>query len=239
MNFYNSPDHTWNQLDVLKETILSFIHSYQIQSLLDIGAGSIATAAAYSSAVTHYLGIEQYEDRYADMEAAGIPVILEKFPCQIERQYELVLISHALPEVYADYEEFCRCAWEAVAPDGYLLMITFKGGNSIFRKVIAPESGQNDKVLYSRLYECLTRLGIPATSKIFSYQQSKYPEDIANNLYYSSGSNNPACYSSLLNLVKTRFRHAAGYRYPHDHLVISMKKTIHIATVGSKTSDVV
>lgn len=223
-----SETYSYNQKTILRETVLNFISHHNIQSMLDIGAGWAETAMCYRNAVENYVAIEQDSERAELLKREGLVVINQSFPCAVEDEFDLILSSHSVPEEVEAYEPFLQEAWKNVSEQGYLMIITFKGANDTLvrlSKELVPDSAlQEEDENFKEMMRILRHLGNPIISKITSCRRTKTPEDIAQSISWSLRLDYCQWKERLLSLLEHRFKDEAGYFFPHEHLVLVLKK---------------
>lgn len=223
-----SETYSYNQRAILKETVLQVISRHKIQSMLDVGAGSSGTALAYKNAVKNYLAIERDEGRAEALGKDGIAVINESFPCIIEDKFDLVLSSHSIPEEVEAYEAFLQTAWKNVSEQGYLMIITFKGASETLwrlrNELLPAKAPRKDSELVKEMMRILQSFGHPTISRVTSWERTKVPEDIAQELSLSLRLDHGQLKERLLSVLESRFKDGCGYFFPHEHLVLLIKK---------------
>lgn len=118
----------YHQKATLLENVTRYVRSARSGSILDIGAGTAATAVPLSKLVSQYHAVEMDPARALALRQAGIHVTIGQFPMPIDGRYDFVLSSHSLPErSAADVPAFLSAAWGLVGDRGTLLVVTFKG----------------------------------------------------------------------------------------------------------------
>lgn len=220
-----SDTYSYNQKIVLKETVLDFIFTYSIQSMLDVGAGSIDTAQFYKNAVRNYVAVEQDKERAELLRKKGLIVVNQRFPCTIEDTFDLVLSSHSIPEQVEAYEAFLQTAWKIVNDQRYLMIITFKGASETLWALhdeLVPPTQKDERVReMMRILQCF---GEPVISRVTTWEKTKNPEDIAQELSRSFHLEYGEWREKLLSVLESRFKDEHGYFFPHEHLILLLKK---------------
>lgn len=223
-----SETYSYNQKTILRETVLDLISSHNIQSMLDVGAGWIETALFYKNAVKNYIAVEQDMERAEILKKEGLVVINESFPCTIEDKFDLVLSSHSIPEQVEPYEAFLQTAWKNVNKQGYLMIITFKGANDTLEdlknELVSDRGSQKDDERFKGMMRILQSFGDPVIRKITSYKKTKVPEDIIQSISWSLRLDYCQWKQRLLSVLESRFKDEHGYFFPHEHLVLLLKK---------------
>ncbi len=109
--------------------LTQIISTFKPASLLDIGAGDGSLALPLSNLVPHYRAIEASKNFVSRLTGQGINVVEGFFPEVVgtspSEQFDLVLISHSLPNITATREHFVREAHRMVAKGGHLVVVTF------------------------------------------------------------------------------------------------------------------
>lgn len=228
MDIKFSETYSHNQKEVLKETVLDVISSHNIQSMLDVGAGWTDTALPYKNAVKTYLAVEQDKERAEVLEKSGVKVINESFPCAIEDKFDLVLSSHSVPEQVEAYEAFLQTAWKNVNEQGYLMIITFKGANetlwNLHNELVPATAPRKADERVKEMKRILQSFGDVVVSRVTSRKKTKVSEDIAQELSCSLRLDYGQWKEKLLSILERRFKDVDGYFFPHEHLVLLLKK---------------
>jgi DREV methyltransferase len=228
MDIEMSETYSYNQKEVLKETIVDFISGHNIQSMLDVGAGWTDTALPYRNFVKNYLAVEQDKERAEMLKKSGIAVMNESFPCAIEDKFDLVLSSHSLPEQVEAYEAFLKTAWNNVNEKGYLIIITFKGSNetlwNLHDELVLAKAPRTTDEQVKEMNRILQNLGDVMLRRVTSRKRTKVPEDIAQELSWSFHLDYAQWKGKLLSVLEKRFKDKDDYFFPHEHLVILLKK---------------
>lgn len=116
-----------NEKQVLCNRIKQIISERGIESMLDIGPGDGNLSIPLSETTEEYLGIEKNKNFVSQLRSKGVNVIHESFPVQLDRTFDLVLISHSMPYAKRDYQKFLQEAFRHVREGGVLVLITFRG----------------------------------------------------------------------------------------------------------------
>lgn len=169
----------YNQKDVLFKEIVKIVKNIHARSILDIGAGDGSLATRISRTVPTYIAVEKNRYFTERLLAENIRVIQGTFPFKIKGLFDLVLISHAIPEKKDEYRRFLLYAWKKVRKGGALLIITFKGQggwNTAFNDLL--KNTISDEALYSHMLTILNKFGKVQTKKIKSILKSKNSDSI-------------------------------------------------------------
>ncbi len=228
MEFNFSSTYNYNQKEVLKNAILNFIASHNVRSMLDIGAGFVETAKPYSKVTEKYQAIEQDIARAEKMQKEGLSVIPTTFPCKVEGTYDLVLSSHSIPEKIEEYPDFLYTAWSLVNPQGWLVIITFKGANDTLSKFECELTGNcevYDEVIYKEMIRILESVGSPVISKIVSTEKTKEVKDLSQMICWSLRLDEQKWGEEMQEKLVQQFRKGDEIIFPHEHLFICVQKT--------------
>lgn len=216
---------SYNQKEVLLKTIRRYVKATRAQSLLDIGAGDGKLATRLAKLVPQHLAVEKNPGYVSRLKKAGVNVVKGTFPLKIAGQFDLVLISHSLPEKKGLYKNFLKEAWRKVKPGGILLMITFKGVRGGFAEIyrtIYGRTGSADQQMYDEMMTILKRFGKVKVSKIVSTIQTESLDALTDILLYPRATKEHR--KRLEEILKRKFKAGKGYRFPTPHLVISVRK---------------
>ncbi len=226
MDFTISDTYSYNQKDILKQTVLDFITTHKTKSILDIGAGFVETAKIYQEAVPRYLAIESQISNAKKLQEASIPVSVCTFPCEVLGAYDLVLSSHSIPEDINLYKPFILKAWESVSIGGYLMIITFKGGMQTLSKKdneISMRADIYDKDKYDEMMHVLQTFGNPAVTTIESIEKTKDINDLVNIVSMSLDVDSIEWKDRISEKLEF-FKEGDEYLFPHEHMVVVMQK---------------
>lgn len=202
----------YNQKEVLLQTIRRHLRALRARSLLDIGAGDGNLAIPVSKLVSNYVAIEQSPSRVLKLRKAGLTVLGRHFPFRMQRLFDLVLVSHAIPERLAAYPSFIRQAWGNIKPGGELLIITFKGAaQQVFKT-------KKDAARFAVLISILRTLGRPKIERITSLIHSKDPLILGEVLRQMTGR------IPLGSHWPKRDTDKRGYSISMEHLVLAVRK---------------
>jgi SAM-dependent methyltransferase len=120
----------YDQSGAIANYVVGEIKRYKYRTVLDIGAGTLATAMRISSAAQNYLAVECDRERALTLKGAGLHVRHAKFPDWIpSRGFDLVVCSHSIPNKHDNtLSTFIESALQCTNPWGSLLIVTFAGG---------------------------------------------------------------------------------------------------------------
>jgi SAM-dependent methyltransferase len=153
-----------NQQNVIAHEVTGVIRGNSARSLLDIGAGNGVLAKQLAAAVGTYTAVEHSQENIDALQSLKLSVIADSFPTYVKDRYDVVLISHAVPEAAEHLRAFVSTAWHAVAPGGALLIVTFKGSHGqdvAFINTWRGTDGPADPQLYRALLDTLQQYGEP------------------------------------------------------------------------------
>ena len=201
----------YNQKQVLFRAIKGYVQRQRARSLLDIGAGDGALAFRLATLVRTYVAIERDSTRADKLRRNGIHVIERTFPFRMMQTFDIVVVSHSVPEEEKHYQAFLREAWRRVRRGGRLLIITFKGVKT------ANRGATKDQRLFRRMLAILRSFGRPKAGTITSWIETRHKKTIIGVVRISD---------AMRNKSHRRVWRAGSrwYRIPTPHLVISMKK---------------
>jgi SAM-dependent methyltransferase len=225
-----SGSFTYNQRDVLVENISRFTTADTVGSLLDIGAGFGGTAVPLAATVRRYVAVEEVPARVQALRGAGLEVVEGRFPCPISGSFDFVLSSHSVPEGDLDlYPPFLEAGWKLLNAGGTFLVVTFKGNRGAAVRCreemtghVVPEDPQ-----YTTLLCILRTFGSVNIEKVNSYLESNDADDIVawiEDSVLRAGESRDRDIPQLKALLAERFRRGDRYRFPTEHLFISVRK---------------
>ena len=139
-----------NEKQLLREHIQKTIAEYEVDSILDIGPGNGTLSVPLSQQVDEYLGVEKKQKFVEELREAGLEIVHDSFPVDLDRKFGLVLISHSVPYEPEKYKKFLRTAYSYVTKGGVLVLITFRGKKHEDWQHIRKLIGQNSKALQHR-----------------------------------------------------------------------------------------
>ena len=227
MDFNLSNSYSYTQKETLKKFVLEFISSHSVDSMLDIGAGSLETAKPYSEAVGKYVAIEENKTRTEKLQKEGIHVLANNFPCDVSGTYDLVLSSHSVPEKVQEYKSFFEKAWSLVNEKGWLVIVTFKGASDTLLKFQCELTGKCnmfDEEKYNKILEILNNFGKPTTNKIISIEKTQIVDDLIEIICWSLRLDIKKWGSAVKEKLEKEFKKGNEFIFPHEHLVILLQK---------------
>lgn len=203
-------------------------------SLLDIGAGNGDLAIPLARLVGRYLAVEQKPTFLKVLQRAGLRVVGASFPFVIEEQFDLVLVSHALPYKAEDYRPFLDQAWVCVAPGGSLLGITYHRDQGEWRDLLIacgfPEK-QSEAARFEGLKTYLSRLGQTTVDVVTTHVCTSSVADMLSALSFVYSDGEPGKVSlfrkksaDLTRSLDTHYHNAEGYRFPFQHVFLQTQK---------------
>ena len=226
--------HT-NEKEVLLREIETRIRRAGATSMLDIGAGNGELAVPLARLVGKYLAVEQ-KPTYANvLQEAGLRVLQESFPVAIERQFDLVVVSHALPYRATDYGPFLNCAWACVAPSGSLLCITYDPAHSEWGDLRSdcgfPAKTSWGEERLETLEAYLSVLGPTSVDVVTTHVSASSVAQMLSALsfVYSDGEPGKAALfreqsGVLTDYLDMHYRIPEGYRFPFQHVFLQTQK---------------
>lgn len=121
---------------ILHEEIKKEIIAHRSESLLDIGAGNGMLSIPLSHEVKEYAAVETNPKFVKKLSEAGLDVVEGEFPLAIEKSFDIVLSSHSMSYSPEKYEIFLNSAVNLLHKDGILLLITFRGEEDSWTKLL-------------------------------------------------------------------------------------------------------
>ncbi|MGB3921977.1 MAG: class I SAM-dependent methyltransferase [Minisyncoccia bacterium] len=222
---------TSNQKEVLFREIFSYIKKYQVKSLLDIGAGDGPLAKRLAGKVSEYLAVERDSRRAKNLRSLGLNVIHGTFPVKTGKKFDMVLVSHSIPENATFYKPFLKRAWNLVNGDGILLIITFKGQLGELYKLrrewrATDSQGNRDMEPYKLMLKILRSFGGVKIHRAVSEFKSTNLAEIVKLTMLSVGpakAKRQACKQFLGKFLKDSRRSRKPYTLSHQHIFLSVR----------------
>lgn len=219
-----------NEKEVLLEKIKEKIKERKVSSLLDIGAGDGLLSLPLSNEVKRYLAIEESDYFTEELERKGLKVKKGSFPLDIEDTFDMVLVSHSHPD--SGYEQFISSAYNLLALNGCLLLITYKDRDSewvnLLREV-GEEGVEMERVGYQELSKYMQTLGRVNIEKEISIVTAPTAEELFNALsfVFSDGDEEKKERFSLHKerlcaIFKLRYNTGKVFSFPFQHFFISL-----------------
>jgi cyclopropane fatty-acyl-phospholipid synthase-like methyltransferase len=228
-----SASYSYDQAEVLSQTILRHAKEVDARSLMDIGAGAGAVARVVSRDLARYLAVEQNPTSVAALRKAGVAVLSATFPCEVPgRPFDMVVSSHSIPEGSVEmYEPFLAQAWAAVKPGGLFLVITFKGPvESPIRKMAAEilDRRYGDDLRYAEMLRLLGSYGTVAISVVTSHVRTLNFSDLEARFggwFWKSQEQRAIALPRLRDAMDSKFRSSSGeYDLTTPHTVIAVRR---------------
>ncbi|MEK7579018.1 MAG: class I SAM-dependent methyltransferase [Patescibacteria group bacterium] len=226
--------HT-SEKQILGEEILKDIQRFNVESLLDIGAGNGLLSIPLSKSVKRYLAVEPTEKFAGRLKKAGLEVICSTFPVRIDGQFDMVLSSHVISYRQKYFRSFIRRAWKLVKPGGVFLLVTFRGQGDdwdTFTKSLGEDRSVKRQGRLDDILELLRSLGEVQIRKVVTHVRSKSLDDMitALSFVYSNGfaeDKNSFMKKSetVKNILTSKYKSGTQYVFPFQHLfVYGLKK---------------
>lgn len=223
-----------DEKEVLLEEILQDIRKYKIKSLLDIGAGNGSLSIPLSREVGSYLAVEPNEKFVVKLREAQLKVAEGKFPLEIFGFFDMVLASHSISYRRDLYVTFIGEAWKLVEPNGIFLIITYRGQEDDWTKLMK-ELGENhedrNRVGFNQIVELLASLGEVKTRKVITRVKAKNLNDIVQALSFVASGGKPEKKDRFLEkaerlekILKQKYQDNGEYSFPFQHFFITTQK---------------
>lgn len=225
--------HT-DEKKVLVEEISKEIDKYSVESLLDIGAGNGSLSIPLSKKVRRYLAVEPNENFVSRLREAGLEVVGNKFPSIISDTFDMALSSHSISYKRDSFKPFITKAWKLVKPRGVFLIITFRGQEDDWTRLMK-DLGENhedkNRVGFNQIIEILSSIGKVKTRKVITQLKTDNLEDMMQALSFVASGGKPEKKESFMKnrsrLEKTlnlKYRKNNDYSFPFQHFFIMTKK---------------
>lgn len=217
-----------NQKEILRKHIADHLASEAANSLLDIGAGDGKVSVDLRADVSDYLAVEKHAGSAKRLKILGLPVKEGQFPCELSREFDVVLVSHSLPEDFQKLDRFIKSAWNVTAQGGVLIIISFKGGAGTISKIsefIWGKAHIHDSYYFSCLLAGVSKLGTPKLERFLSRFSAGSIEELVNlisgNLAVELGSPERL---AIQNYVQEFCKNGPEYYIDCEHTCISLRK---------------
>lgn len=225
--------HT-NEKQVLLEEIIKDIKKYNIQSLLDIGAGNGLLAIPLSQQVHRYLAVEPKESFAEKLKSNNLDVIQAGFPVDVPEKFDLILSSHSICYDRERFEPFIRKAFELLKPNGVFLIITYRGQEDNWNELL-DFLGQNkmdfNRKGFNSIIELLNTLGVVTIRKITTKVVTNNINDMIQALSFVFSDGKSEKKKTFLNyqaklekLLNSKYKTEKGYYFPFQHFFIVTQK---------------
>jgi SAM-dependent methyltransferase len=212
------------------------IHSHNVESLLDIGAGNGMLSIPLAKEVREYVAVETNPKFVKKLSEAGLDVVEGKFPLGIEKKFDMVLSSHSInysPEVY---EPFLNSSVELLQEGGLFLLIIFKGEEDPWTRLL-DQLGENKVEKYNNIFDhiigLLEKSGTVSVRKVFTHVTTDTVSEMieALSFVYSDGKDEDkkkflANSDKLINIIEEDYREKAigKFVFPFQHFFIKSIK---------------
>lgn len=225
--------HT-NEKKILSREILVESKKYKAETLLDIGAGNGLLAVPLAKHFKSYLAVEPNENFAENLVAAGLKIICAPFPSKIGGEFDMVLASHVVgyrPELL---HAFIEAAWEKVKIGGILLVITLRGQEDDWTKLIR-NIGENkidtNQIIFNELIEKLYSLGTVKMRKVTTTVDTTTLPDMLEALTFVASDGKPKKKKNFLShrarlekIINSEYRKSDGYSFPFTHYFLTTIK---------------
>lgn len=219
---------------VLLDEIHKEINKYQVKSMLDIGAGNGLLSIPLSKKVTSYSAVESKTNFANKLKSAGLKTTEAEFPCQVEGSYDLVLASHVISYKKDKYEPFIRKAWELVNNGKVILIVTYRGQEDDWTKLMRslnqpPED--NNRSGYNKIIELLFSLGEVKIKKAITTVKTKNLAEMIDALSFVASDGTPERKEKFMGqknkiekFLKSKYLTENGFEFPFQHYFITTIK---------------
>lgn len=176
--------------------------------------------------------MEENGKQVKKLREAKLRVVRGRFPVAVPGTYDVVLVSHSLPESLSRYKNFLHKAWEKVNKGGLLLVITFEGAGeelTLLRKELRSGFVDADKEKFRKTVSILQDFAMSAVRirRVTSTIRTKKSEDLTELLALSIGrgqKESKRYRRTLERIVRLRYKKSAGYSFKTIHLFVSVQK---------------
>jgi SAM-dependent methyltransferase len=222
--------HT-DEKKVLLKAILKEILTLKPESVLDIGAGNGDLAIPLSKEVEVYKAIEQKSDFAKKLRVAGIEVYEEVFPFATGRQYDFVLVSHALPWKSSNFKLFIEGMVPEIKKGGFALIITYDDEVGEWNDLMDFCGLSEGRVISGRVKEVknfLASYGKLTDYVVTSYLKTDTIENMIEALAFVFSDGRAERIELFKNHERVRvyieehFRTKEGYNFPFHHLFLKL-----------------
>lgn len=226
-----------DEKEVLAREVEKRAAERKASSILDIGAGNVDLAVPLSRLVRHYTAIE-LNPKYAEtLRRAGLQVVEQEFPCEVEEQYDIVLASHSIPWDSERYQAFIEAAWGQVTARGIFIGITYDDVTSEWTKLLTAcgfESKRNDAANSGRLksmLEWVKKFGEVQVEKVTTFTASEDLDKVITALafVYSDGvpenTSEFQANKQVPRFLEENYKVQGIYKFPWHHLIIQISKS--------------
>lgn len=224
--------HT-DEKNVLADEISKDLDQNSCNSLLDIGAGNGLLATPLSKKVASYTAIESKEKYVTTLRESGLDVIHGKFPLQVSKTYDAVLLSHVLSYREPNYESFIQNAWKCLNSKGVLIVITHRGQEDDWAKFIRyiglfnPDEYPS---IFQGIHDELSRLGNTTVRKVITNVRTTTLEDMISALSFVASNGIPEYKEKFMARIEqirqflTHYKVGNEYVFPFQHFILVAKK---------------
>ncbi len=205
---------------VILKNVLETVKKRNVSSLLDIGAGDGSLSIPLSKEVDRYVAVEPSEVFAVKLEEKGLEVKRDSFPFEMEEKFDMILISHALPE--RGYKEFLFSAWKLVKKGGCLMVVTYRDKESEWvdlLKEIGEEHNELSQPDYREFLLYMQELGKTEKEEDVSFVSAAATEDLfrALSFVFSEGDREKkerfSLHKSFLyNILESRYKKGFPFR---------------------------
>jgi len=212
-----------------------FLATEGVRSVLDIGAGNGDLAIPLSQCCQRYQAVEKHPEYAKILRLAHIPVVEVAFPVRIGETYDLVLLSHVLARAQEKWQPVLDAAWETVEPSGTLLIVTYRGGEDDWTKLvrgIGRDESDYNRTTYQLLLSYLQNLGNVRVDRLESVVSSASLDEMVGALSFVASGGVDERKAEFLEqrqiveqLLNRRYRHEdSTYRFPFQHYLVQVKR---------------
>lgn len=222
--------HTDEKKVFLKE-FNDYIERYNPVSVLDIGAGNGSLSIPLANKVKNYLAVEENHKYAVKLRKAGLDVVENSFPIELDTNYDLVLMSHVVSYEKANYKELISPALNVVSKGGRLLFVTHRGKSvddwSRLMQSINMDRFEGYSVIYQNIIDLLSEAGKVSVREVITTLETSSIDDMIEAMAFVAANGRADSYyefisnkKKIIEILDTKYTTATGYSFPFRHIFI-------------------
>lgn len=130
---------------VVARKVNEIIRKYNVDSVLDVGAGQGTFTSMIAPQVRSLKAIEKRHDHVQALKNQGIDVVEGEFPMDVGEKFDMVLASHSVPHNRDELQDFVHALIESAKGDGVVCIVTYKTDNDEWHKFMSQAMKRSDK----------------------------------------------------------------------------------------------
>lgn len=201
------------------------------ESLLDIGAGDGILATPLAQSVKQYIAVEKNPDHIAKLLTANLKVIPHEFPCPIDDEFDVILLSHTISHRTNNWQQILTAAHKLLKSQAKIIIITYEGDEDDWNRLRKSIGLNVDTSLFQDRYQdmlhFLQTVGKVTESTVTTHVKTKTISEMIESLAFVASNGIPelkaqfmAQSAQLTTIFEQTYKEAGSYSFPFHHKML-------------------